>query len=76
MVRKEIVNKSNNLSTEQHQMEVKAGDVVALHGSWVDLMIVERTEGQVVYFTSGDYADVSRVRPAEPEEVEVGCKIF
>ncbi|MDC5072913.1 hypothetical protein [Acinetobacter baumannii] len=52
------------------------GDVVALQGAWTDLMTVDKVEDEKVYFTSGDYADVSKVRQAETEEIEVGCKLF
>ncbi|WP_288384107.1 hypothetical protein [uncultured Acinetobacter sp.] len=56
--------------------DIAKGDVVALHGAWVDLMTVERVENGKVYFTSGDYAEISKVRHAEPEEIEAGCKLF
>lgn len=55
--------------------DVAKGDVVALHGAWVDLMTVERVENGKVYFTSGDYTRISKVRHAEPEEIEAGCKL-
>ncbi|HEE5517555.1 hypothetical protein [Acinetobacter baumannii] len=51
-------------------------DVVALLGVWTDLMTVEKVECGKVYFTSGDYADLSKVRHAEPEEIEAGCKLY
>ncbi|MFX6055274.1 hypothetical protein ABTE97_14935 [Acinetobacter baumannii] len=56
--------------------EIAKGDVVALQGAWVDLMTVEKVEDGKVYFTSGDYADLSKVRHAEPEEIEAGCKLY
>ncbi|HDG7210978.1 MULTISPECIES: hypothetical protein [Acinetobacter calcoaceticus/baumannii complex] len=56
--------------------EIAKGDVVALQGAWVDLMTVEKVEDGKVYFTSGDYADLSKVRHAEPEEIEAECKLF
>lgn len=52
------------------------GDVVALQGAWTDLMTVEKVECGKVYFTSGGYADSSKVRYAEPEEIEAGCKLY
>lgn len=52
------------------------GEVVALLGAWNDLMTVEKVEYGKVYFTSGDYADLSKVRHAEPEEIEAGCKLY
>lgn len=55
--------------------DIAKGDVVVLHGAWVDLMTVERVESGKVYFTSGDYAEISKVRHAEPEEIEAGCKL-
>lgn len=51
------------------------GEVVALLGDWTDLMTVEKVEYGKVYFTSGDYADLRKVRYAEPEEIEAGCKL-
>ncbi|MFA3103951.1 hypothetical protein [Acinetobacter pittii] len=56
--------------------EIAKGDVVALQGAWIDLMTVEKVEGEKVYFTSGDYADLNKVRHAEPEEIEAECKLF
>ncbi len=56
--------------------DIAKGDVVALQGAWVDLMTVERVESGKVYFTSGDYSEISKVRHAEPEEIEAGCKLF
>lgn len=56
--------------------EIAKGDVVALQGAWTDLMTVEKVEYGKVYFTSGDYADLSKVRHAEPEEIEAGCKLY
>lgn len=56
--------------------EIVKGDVVALQGAWADLMTVEKVEDGKVYFTSGDCADLDKVRHAEPEEVEANCKIF
>ena len=56
--------------------EIAKGDVVVLHGAWVDLMTVEKVESGKVYFTSGDCADLNKVRHAEPEEVEAECKLF
>lgn len=55
---------------------IAKGDVVALKGAWIDLMTVEKVEDGKVYFTSGDYADLSKVRLAEPEEIEAECKLF
>lgn len=55
--------------------DIVKGDVVALHGAWIDLMTVERVENGKVYFTSGDYAEISKVRHAEPKEIEAGCKL-
>lgn len=55
--------------------DIVKGDVVALNGAWVDLMTVELVENGKVYFTSGDYAEISKVRHAEPEEIEAGCKL-
>ncbi|EMB5688806.1 hypothetical protein N0P26_000139 [Acinetobacter baumannii] len=52
------------------------GDVVALQGAWTDLMTVEKIEDGKVYFTSGDYADLNKIRHAVPEEIEANCKIF
>lgn len=55
---------------------IKKGDVVALHGAWCDLMTVDHVDGDKVVFTAGDYADLSRVRIAKPDEVEVNQKIY
>ena len=56
--------------------QIAKGDVVALQGAWADLMTVDKVEEGKVHFTSGDYADLSKVRHAEPEEIEANCKIF
>lgn len=55
---------------------IKKGDVVALHGAWCDLMTVDYVDGDKVVFTTGDYADLSRVRIAKPDEVEFNQKIY
>lgn len=49
--------------------DIKKGSVVEVLGTWSDLMMVEKIEGDKVIFTTGDYAHLSKVRLAEPEDV-------
>lgn len=55
---------------------IKAGDFVVVEGAWCDLMRVTRVEGETVYFTTGDYTIISKVRLAHPDEIECNQKIY
>ncbi|WP_165815726.1 hypothetical protein [Acinetobacter sp. AM] len=54
---------------------IKKEDIVVISGSWTDLMTVMKVEDDKVFFATGDYADLSKVRRASEEEIACGNKL-